>query len=100
MEAGDVTMQRMRRMGLSGQVATDPVAVVESHLAMQAQDFGPAKWSIGQRVKRWTDHEVEREFSKGSFLRTHVLRPTWHFVSRRDLRWLMALTGPRVQKGL
>lgn len=100
MEVGEVAKQRMRRMGLLGPVDEDPVAVVERHLAMQAQDFGPAKWSIGQRLSGSTDDEVERAFSKGSFLRTHVMRPTWHFVSRRDLRWLMALTGSRVQKGL
>jgi hypothetical protein len=29
-----------------------------------------------------------------------VLRPTWHLVARADLRWLLALTGPRVQRGL
>ena len=31
-------------------------------------------------------------------MRTHVLRPTWHFVAPEDLRWLLALTGPRVHK--
>ena len=35
----------------------------------------------------------------GSIVRTHVLRPTWHFVARDDLRWLLALSGPRVQQG-
>ena len=29
-------------------------------------------------------------------LRTHILRPTWHYVAREDLRWLMTLTGPRL----
>jgi winged helix DNA-binding protein len=27
-----------------------------------------------------------------------VLRPTWHFVAPEDLRWLLALTGPRVHQ--
>lgn len=31
-------------------------------------------------------------------MRTHVLRPTWHFVAPEDLRWLLALTGPRVHQ--
>ena len=27
-----------------------------------------------------------------------MLRPTWHFVAPEDLRWLLALTGPRVHQ--
>jgi hypothetical protein len=27
-----------------------------------------------------------------------VLRPTWHFVAPDDIRWLLALTGPRVHQ--
>jgi hypothetical protein len=37
-------------------------------------------------------------FDAGHFLRTHVLRPTWHFVAPEDIRWLLALTGPRVHR--
>ena len=37
-----------------------------------------------------------RAFDQGRILRTHVLRPTWHFVSPADIRWLLALTAPRV----
>ena len=67
---------------------------------MQAQAFGPAKWSIAQRLGKVVDADVERKVSGGSILRTHVMRPTWHFVAKRDLRWLMDLTGARVHRGL
>jgi hypothetical protein len=97
-KAGDVPNVRMTRMGLIGTSSTRPVDVVQHHLAMQAQDFGPAKWAIGQRLQGLVDKDVERKISDGQILRTHVLRPTWHFVGRRDLRWLMVLSGPRVQK--
>jgi len=40
---------------------------------------------------------VDTAFDEGRFLRTHVLRPTWHFVVPGDLRWLIELTGPRVE---
>ena len=36
---------------------------------------------------------------RGTILRTHVLRPTWHFVTPADIRWMLALTGPRVSRG-
>src|SRR5205823_2782689 len=38
-----------------------------------------------------------RLIDDGSLIRTHVLRPTWHLVAAEDIRWLLALTGPRVQ---
>jgi hypothetical protein len=31
-------------------------------------------------------------------IRTHVLRPTWHFVAPEDLRWLLELTRPRIHQ--
>ena len=31
-------------------------------------------------------------------LRTHVLRPTWHFVRAEDIGWLLELTGPRIRR--
>jgi hypothetical protein len=73
-----------------------PADVVRWFGAVQSQDFGPAKWSLGERLSGSTDAEVQRAFDAGEFLRTHVLRPTWHFVTPEDIRWLLRLTGPRV----
>jgi Winged helix DNA-binding domain len=63
---------------------------------VQAQDFGAAKWALGLRTTSATDAEVEDAFNRGAILRTHVLRPTWHFVRPADIRWMLALTAPRV----
>ncbi len=67
---------------------------------MQSQDYPNAKWAVGQRlaVARATEAELDRAFDAGEIVRTHVLRPTWHFVAPEDLRWLLALTGPRVHQ--
>ncbi len=65
---------------------------------MQAQDYGAAKWGIGLRGHGLVDADVERAFDAGEIIRTHVLRPTWHFVAPGDLRWLLQLTAPRVQQ--
>ena len=40
--------------------------------------------------------DVEQAFNDGQILRTHVLRPTWHFVAPEDIRWLLALSAPRI----
>jgi hypothetical protein len=42
---------------------------------------------------------VEQAVSNGTILRTHTLRPTWHFVHRDDLRWLLALSASRIHQG-
>ena len=76
-----------------------PEAMVRWHLAVQAQDYPGAKWGIGQRCDGVSDDDLDRLFDDGAILRTHVMRPTWHFVMPEDIRWLLALTGPRVEKG-
>ena len=94
-----IARRRMRSTRLTGTGFTSPEEAVGWHLAMQAQDYGPAKWSIGQRSKGLMDADLDEALATGSIIRTHVLRPTWHFVARDDLRWLLALSGPRVQQG-
>jgi len=64
--------------------------------AVQAQDFNAAKWALGLRMRKATDAVIEEAFNKGEILRTHVMRPTWHFVAPEDIRWLLRLTAPRV----
>ncbi|MCL4394544.1 MAG: winged helix DNA-binding domain-containing protein [Chloroflexi bacterium] len=64
--------------------------------AIQAQDYLAAKWAVGQRLWHGTDAAVEKAFTDGKILRTHVLRPTWHFVVPADIRWMLELTGPSI----
>ena len=45
-----------------------------------------------------TDAELDVSFDSGAYVRTHVMRPTWHFVAAEDLRWLLALTAQRVHQ--
>lgn len=57
-----------------------------------------ARWAIGLRSKGLTDKKIEQDFNQGKILRTHLLRPTWHFVAPVDIRWMLALTAPRVNQ--
>jgi Winged helix DNA-binding domain len=69
--------------------------------AVQAQEFGPAKWALGLRLPaRSSDAAVQEAFDAGQILRTHVMRPTWHFVTSLDIRWMLELTAPRVHQTL
>ena len=52
----------------------------------------------GTRIKNAFDADIEDAFNQGKILRTHVMRPTWHFVLPQDIRWMLELTTPRVKK--
>ena len=68
-----------------------------AHLgAMQSQDYTGAVWAVGMRAPGLVAADVEASFTAGRILRTHVLRPTWHFVVPADIGWMLALTGPQV----
>jgi Winged helix DNA-binding domain len=92
--------RRLAGVMLTGKPAERASDVVRTLGAVQAQDFAGAKWALAQRTRGLTDAEVEREFASGAFLRTHVLRPTWHFVRPEDIRWMLALTAPRVKAAM
>ena len=86
---------RLSNLGLSTPHATDAAALVRRLGAVQAQDYGPALWSLGARVRQ-PIAQVEAAVLAGDLIRTHVLRPTWHLVPAEDLRWMLELTAPRV----
>lgn len=96
----DLIRQRLAQQRLTGQPLATPVEVVAWLGAVQSQEYLEALWSLGLRMNAARDEVIERAFNAGEILRTHVMRPTWHFVAPADLRWLLDLTGGRVQAGL
>ena len=92
----DVVSQRLDNHKLSSSEFKKPADVVRWLGAVQAQDFNGAKWALALRMRAATDAVVEEAFNDGQILRTHLMRPTWHFVAPEDIRWLLQLTAPRV----
>jgi hypothetical protein len=75
---------------------TSTVAETVSHLfCLQAQDFGQALWAVGLRTPGSTRSDVLAALNRGEVVRTSPLRGTLHILAARDLRWIIALTGPR-----
>lgn len=74
-----------------------PKEVVSWMGAMQAQMYPMAKWAIGLRLPGSTNEMVEQAINNGEIIRTHILRPTWHFVSSEDIHWMLELTAPRIK---
>lgn len=77
---------------------SNPAELVSWMGAVQAQDFAMAKWALGLRLPKETDQSIERAINDGGIIRTHIMRPTWHFVAREDVRWIMGLTAQHVVK--
>ncbi len=88
--------RRLANQRLSSAGLESPEDVVSWLGAVQAQDYYGAKWALALRMREGADDVIEDAFTSGAILRTHVLRPTWHFVAPADIRWMLALTAPRV----
>jgi hypothetical protein len=96
MTAAQLIAQRLGNQMLTASSPKGVEEVVAALGAVQSQDYTGAKWALGARIAKLTDAEVDRAFDEGRILRTHILRPTWHFVAPADIRWMLALTAPRV----
>ena len=93
----ELSWRRLSSQRLVGAPFRNPQDVVSWLGAVQAQDYAGARYGVGIRMQGATDAAIEKACDAGQLLRTHVLRPTWHFVTPADIRWLLALTGPRIQ---
>jgi hypothetical protein len=93
----DLVSYRLQNQRLSRNKFDNAADVVSYLAAVQSQDFAGGKWAIGLRTNGLSEVDVDRAFAEGSILRTHVMRPTWHFVTPQDIRWMLALTAPRVR---
>ncbi|WP_165877431.1 winged helix DNA-binding domain-containing protein [Agromyces fucosus] len=101
MQLAELRRIRLHVQGLRAERATSAPAVVRDFVAVQSQEFVPAQWGLAMRVpaeRRPDLAAVTAALDRGEILRTHVLRPTWHFVDPADARWLMELSAERVHR--
>jgi hypothetical protein len=100
MTLSEIAHLRLFNQRITGTKFTSPKEVVGWLGAMQAQDYYMAKWAIGTRMLNATDRVVEDAINRGEIARTHVMRPTWHFVLAEDIRWMLALTAPHIKSAM
>ncbi|NDV69790.1 winged helix DNA-binding domain-containing protein [Dysgonomonas sp. 25] len=79
---------------------TTPKDVVSWMGAIQAQEYNMAKWAVGIRCPSARIEDINRALEKGEIIRTHILRPTWHYVAAEDIRWMVMLSGKRIIAGI
>jgi hypothetical protein len=68
--------------------------------AIQAQDATMSKWAIGTRLIDPLKKDIDKAINNGDILRTHLLRPTWHFVGADDIHWMLDLSAPKILTSL
>jgi Winged helix DNA-binding domain len=94
----NVLQRRLATQRLLGKGLPSAADVVRLLGCVQSQEYAHALWSLGMRTSGLAAGDVQAEFERGAFLRTHVLRPTWHFVAAEDIRWILEVTAPRIQQ--
>lgn len=96
-DSKDIISLRLTNHHLLSHELKTPYDVVSYLGAVQSQDYAMAKWSVALRMKHALDSVIESSFNKGEIIRTHVMRPTWHFIAPEDLAWMQDLTSERVK---
>jgi hypothetical protein len=97
MKKQDIAKLRLVNQRIAAAEFSNADDVVRHMGAMQAQDYTMALWAVGLRMQDATRQIVEDAIDRGEIIRTHVLRPTWHFVAADDIRWMLKLTARRIE---
>ncbi|MCW3084759.1 MAG: Winged helix DNA-binding protein [Bacteroidetes bacterium] len=92
----EVAKLRLINQQLAAPTFTDPAKLVSYLGAVQAQDYAGSKWALGLRLKNSSEIAIEKAINDGKIIRTHLLRPTWHYVAAADIKWMLQLSAPRV----
>lgn len=98
MNNNTIAENRLSNQGINTYTVTTPGEAVHRMGAIQAQDYRMAKYAVGIRLQGSTDIQIETAFNEGTILRTHLLRPTLHFVSARDIRWMTELSARQINR--
>jgi hypothetical protein len=96
MKHSEIALMRMASQKILETNFHRPQEIVHHLGAMQAQDYSMAKWAIGSRCDA-SEKEIEEAINSAKIIRTHILRPTWHFVSAEDIYWMLDISGPQVK---
>jgi hypothetical protein len=100
MTASAISNQRLFNQHVQGTELNSVKELVYWMGAIQAQDYTMSKFAIGARLKKTTQQIIENAINKAEIIRTHVLRPTWHFVAAEDIRWMLELTAKNLNRSL
>ncbi|GGA68698.1 hypothetical protein GCM10008015_06850 [Flavobacterium palustre] len=93
----EISHHRLVSQKLYKTCSDSPQDIVKHLGAVQAQDYAMAKWAIGSRCGA-TEKEIEEAINAAKIIRTHILRPTWHFIAAEDIYWMLDISGPQIKR--
>jgi len=103
-QRSEVKLGELAGMRLAGQLISthrfaDPAEVVHWMGAVQAQDYPASLWAMGLRMRTSSDRLIEQAIAERTIVRTWPMRGTLHFVSPRDVRWMLRYLTPKKVTG-
>lgn len=98
MNRAEIIQLRLFNQAISEPFFENSDEVIAHFGAMQAQDYFMALWAVGLRMKNPNQSAIQTQINSQEIIRTHILRPTWHWVHQKDIRWMMELSAPNVKK--
>lgn len=97
MSPSELLHTRLHNQLLTVRSLDKPEEIVSWMCAMQSQALDMAKWAIGVRLEGKSVQDIDEALNTGKIIRTHVLRPTWHFVTADDIHWMFDLSNSRLK---
>ncbi|MEO6284554.1 MAG: winged helix DNA-binding domain-containing protein [Dyadobacter sp.] len=99
MTVDDIPLLRLQSQLISDSRFKTAAQVVSWLVAVQAQDYSGAKWSLGLRLPGFKESDVDKAIASKAIIRTWPMRGTLHFVASEDARWMLRLLTPRIISG-
>lgn len=96
----DISIRRFLNQQIGGSKFKTAGEAAMWMAAIQAQDYNMVKWAFGIRIAGSTEDTINSEINSGKIIRTHLLRPTWHFVAAEDIYWILDLTAPNIKAAM
>jgi hypothetical protein len=99
MNFSDISLLRLYNQKIIQSSFKIPAEVLSWLGAIQGQDYMGAKWSVGIRLPKATDLNIENAFIHKKILRTWLMRGTLHIVSAKDIEWMRKLVNQKIITG-
>ena len=92
-------VERMTRQGLARHATGGTAEVAAAAAGLQAQDINAARLGVRARASSADEAAVVRACEvERTVARTWLMRSTVHLVPAEDVRWLVALFGPMIER--
>lgn len=93
----DIARQRLYTQRLTGPKFGSVEEIVRYFGAVQAQEYQPSLWAIGQRLADGaSENTIVQAILDHKIVRTWPMRGTIHYVPAEDTKWILELTARRV----